>query len=237
MPCPPALCDGETMTGNAFGMVAGRVAAMGLGFVFWLLAAHAASQSDVGFAAAVIIRDDAVHPVRATGLGVGRHYAAADRIRPLAALLDVTLTMTAVGSAVVGAAFLVVAKAWLPELGQVATVPVWTAAFIALCVFGTLGVVLDQVNVGLQRGRPGDSSDRRVRHHYVGSGPRGLGGRRGDERVRARAVLGCGRRGCDLRRSAPVTRKCAAVTAAELVGRCGWSCAAAIGFGLVWNGV
>lgn len=149
---PAGILGGDTMTGNAFGMVAGRVSAMGLGFVFWLLAAHAASQSDVGFAAAVIAAMMLCTQFAQLGLGSAVITLLPTRMRSPAALLDVTLTMTVAGSAVVAVAFLVIAKAWLPELGQVATVPVWTAAFIAICVFGTLGVVLDQVNVGLQRG-------------------------------------------------------------------------------------
>ena len=149
---PASIVHGESMTGNAFGMVAGRVAAMGLGFVFWMFAAHAASQGDVGLAAAVVSAMMLCTQFAQLGLGSAVITLLPTRSGAPGALLDVTLTMTAVGSAVVGAAFLVVARAWLPELGQVATVPVWTAAFIALCVFGTLGVVLDQVNVGLRRG-------------------------------------------------------------------------------------
>ena len=218
---PTSILSGDTMTGNAFGMVAGRVSAMGLGFVFWLLAAHVGSQSHVGFAAAVISAMMLCTQFAQLGLGSAVITLLPTRVRPSGALLDVTLTMTAVGSAVVGVGFLVIAKAWLPELGQVATVPAWTAAFIALCVFGTLGVVLDQVNVGLQRGVL-------VIHRTVAFGIITLvpvlvvlvaGG--GMSAFELHAVLGRGRRGCDLRRIAPAPWKCAAAHCGGTRCRCG----------------
>jgi O-antigen/teichoic acid export membrane protein len=133
-------------------MVSGRVAAMGLGFIFWLMAAHAAPQADVGFAAAVV--SAMMLCTQFAQLGVGSAFIALlpSQRRPPAHLLDIALTLTAVGSALVATAFLLVARAWLPELGRVSAAPTWSAAFLAMCVFGTIGIVLDQVNVGLGRG-------------------------------------------------------------------------------------
>jgi O-antigen/teichoic acid export membrane protein len=140
------------MTVNAFGMVAGRVAAMGLGFVFWLLAAHAAPQADVGFAAAVV--SAMMLCTQFAQLGVGSAFISllGSDSRAPRILLDVALTLTAAGSAVVAGAFLVIARTWLPELGRVSETAGWTAMFLAMCVFGTVGIVLDQVSVGLGRG-------------------------------------------------------------------------------------
>jgi O-antigen/teichoic acid export membrane protein len=140
------------MTGNAFGMVTGRVAAMGLGFVFWLLAAHAAPQADVGFAAAVVSAMMLCTQFAQLGVGSAFISLVSREKEPAGLVLDVALTLTAAGSAAVAVAFLVITRAWLPELGRVSAVPTWTAIFLALCVFGTVGIVLDQVNVGLGRG-------------------------------------------------------------------------------------
>ncbi|SRR6266566_1372445 len=140
------------MTGNAVGMLTGRVAAMGLGFLFWLLAAHVATSRQVGFAAAVV--SAMMLCTQFAQLGVGSAFISlspAHRQRP-AVLLDVALSMTAVGSVLVGGVFLVVARAWLPELGQVTRAPTWTVAFLVMSVLGTAGIVLDQVNVALNRG-------------------------------------------------------------------------------------
>lgn len=125
---------------------------MGLGFIFWLMAAHAAPQADVGFAAAVV--SAMMLCTQFAQLGVGSAFISLlpSERRPPAHLLDIALTLTAVGSALVATAFLLVARAWLPELGRVSATPTWTAAFLAMCVFGTIGIVLDQVNVGFGRG-------------------------------------------------------------------------------------
>lgn len=148
----PGRGRSDSMTGNALGMVAGRTAAMGFGFVFWLVAAHVATAAQVGFAAAVV--SAMMLCTQFAQLGVGSAFISlspAHRHRP-GLLLDVALTMTAVGSLLVAAAFLVVARSWLPELGRVSRSPAWTLAFLAMSVAGTVGIVLDQVNVGLDRG-------------------------------------------------------------------------------------
>ena len=140
------------MTGNALGMLSGRVAAMGLGFMFWLVAAHVATPRDVGFAAAVV---SAMMLCTQFGqLGVGSAFIALSRdyARRPGVMLDIALTVTAIGSLIVAAVFLVVARTWLPELGQVARAPSWTVAFLAMSVLGTAGIVLDQINVALGRG-------------------------------------------------------------------------------------
>jgi O-antigen/teichoic acid export membrane protein len=140
------------MTGNAVGMLTGRVAAMGLGFLFWLLAAHVAPTSQVGFAAAVV--SAMMLCTQFAQLGVGSAFISLSpthREQP-GVLIDVALTLTAIGSVLVGAAFLVVARTWLPELGQVTRAPAWTVAFLLMSALGTAGIVLDQVNVALGRG-------------------------------------------------------------------------------------
>lgn len=140
------------MTGNAAGMVTGRVAAMGLGFLFWLLAAHVAPAAEIGFAAAVVSAMMLCTQFAQLGVGSAFISLSGEHRQQPGVLLDVALTLTAVGSVVVGGAFLVVARTWLPELGQVTRVPSWTLAFLAMSLLGTAGIVLDQVNVALGRG-------------------------------------------------------------------------------------
>jgi O-antigen/teichoic acid export membrane protein len=59
------------------------------------------------------------------------------------------VTLAALG---VGAVFLAVAAAFLAELGTAATQPVYAVLFLAMCVFGTVGVFLDQVSMAQHRG-------------------------------------------------------------------------------------
>jgi O-antigen/teichoic acid export membrane protein len=125
---------------------------MGLGFVFWLMAAHTASQAEVGFAAAVISAMMLCTQFAQLGVGSAFISIAPTEQRPPNVLLDVALTLTLVGSALVAAIFLLITKTFLPELGRVSDTPGWTVIFLALCVLGTAGIVLDQVNVGFGRG-------------------------------------------------------------------------------------
>jgi len=140
------------MTGNALGMITGRVAAMGLGFLFWLLAAHVAPAREVGFAAAVVSAMMLCTQFAQLGVGSAFISLSPEHRQQPGVLLDVALTVTALGSVLVAGVFLVAARAWLPELGQVTRAPSWTAAFLAMSVLGTAGIVLDQVNVALDRG-------------------------------------------------------------------------------------
>jgi O-antigen/teichoic acid export membrane protein len=140
------------MTGNGIGMLSGRVAAMALGFLFWLVAAHVAPAGQVGFAAAVV--SAMMLCTQFAQLGVGSAFISLSPVhrRQPGVLLDVALTLTAIGAVLVACAFLVVARTWLPELGQVTRAPSWTVAFLAMSVLGTAGIVLDQINVALGRG-------------------------------------------------------------------------------------
>jgi O-antigen/teichoic acid export membrane protein len=140
------------MTGNALGMLSGRVAAMGLGFMFWLVAAHVATSRDVGFAAAVVSAMMLCTQFGQLGVGSAFISLSRDHARRPGVLLDIALTVTAIGSLIVAAVFLIVARTWLPELGQVSRAPSWTVAFLVMSVLGTAGIVLDQINVALGRG-------------------------------------------------------------------------------------
>src|SRR5260370_40372391 len=45
---------GKAMTGSAVGLIIGRMASLGLGFLFWLAAARVAEPAQVGFTAALV---------------------------------------------------------------------------------------------------------------------------------------------------------------------------------------
>lgn len=140
------------MTGNAAGMVAGRVAAMGLGFLFWLVAARVAPSAQVGFAAAMVSAMMLCTQFAQLGVGSAFIKLVPEHLHRPSLLLDVSLTVTAAGSLLVAGLFLLVARTWLPELGQATREPGWVLAFLAMSVLGTAGIVLDQVNVALSRG-------------------------------------------------------------------------------------
>jgi O-antigen/teichoic acid export membrane protein len=78
------------------------------------------------------------------------HYPA-HRTGP-APLLDAGFGVVTVAALGVGAVFLVVAAAFLAELGTVATHPLYAVLFLAMSVLGTVGVFLDQVSMAQRRG-------------------------------------------------------------------------------------
>jgi glycosyltransferase involved in cell wall biosynthesis/O-antigen/teichoic acid export membrane protein len=143
---------GTAMTGNAIGLVIGRGAALGLGFLFWLVAARVAVPAQVGFTAGVV---SAMMLCTQFGqLGAGQAFI---RLYPRylkrpAPLLDTVLSMAAIGAIVVGLAFLLLARSMFSQLGHVAHDPVWAVAFLVLSVFGTAQIAFDQISMGLERG-------------------------------------------------------------------------------------
>jgi O-antigen/teichoic acid export membrane protein len=140
------------MTSNAIGLLTGRVAAMALGFLFWLMAAHVAAPTQVGFAAAVVSATMLCTQFAQLGVGSAFISLSSEHRKQPHVLLDNTLTLTGIGSVLVAGVFMVVAKAWLPQLGMVTEVPSLALAFLVMSVVGTAGIVLDQVNVALGRG-------------------------------------------------------------------------------------
>jgi O-antigen/teichoic acid export membrane protein/glycosyltransferase involved in cell wall biosynthesis len=144
---------GKAMTGNAIGLVIGRAAAMGLGFLFWLVAARVAEPAQVGFTAGVV--SAMMLCTQFAQLGAGQAFITLypRHLKKPAPLLDTVLSMAAIGAVVVGLVFLLLARTIFTRLDHVAHDPVWAVAFLALTVFGTAQIAFDQISMGLQRGR------------------------------------------------------------------------------------
>ncbi len=137
---------------NSVTLVAGKVASMGLGFLFWLLAARLYAPADVGLAAGAISAMMLCTQLALLGIGsafilrLPRH-----RDRP-APLLDSAFTMVSLTSLAAGGLFLLLASGAFQELAVVGRDPLFATAFLAACVLGTVGIVLDQVDTALRRG-------------------------------------------------------------------------------------
>jgi O-antigen/teichoic acid export membrane protein/glycosyltransferase involved in cell wall biosynthesis len=143
---------GKAMTGSAIGLVIGRGAALGLGFLFWLVAARVAAPATVGLTAGVV---SAMMLCTQFGqLGAGQAFIALypRHLKEPAPLLNTVLSMCAIGAIAVGLAFLLLAGAVFTQLGQVAHHPVWVVAFLVLSVSGTAQIAFDQISMGLERG-------------------------------------------------------------------------------------
>lgn len=141
-----------SVTWNALAVMAGKTLTMGFGFLFWLVAAHAYSRTEVGIAAAAVAAMMLCTQLAIGGVGSAVITCYAEfRGRP-AALLDTSGTVV-IGSALLAAAvFLVVAALGLRHLDAVSSDPFYALAFAAMTVFGTLAILLDQLSIALGRG-------------------------------------------------------------------------------------
>jgi O-antigen/teichoic acid export membrane protein len=143
-PLPPTL--------NSLALIAAKVAAMGLGFLFWLLAARIAKPEEVGLAAGAVSAMMLCTQIAILGLGSAViTHARAHRDR-LPVLLNSALTLVVAVSITASLVFVLIAGLALEQLDLVANSPWFTTLFVAAAVFGTIGILLDQSGVALRRG-------------------------------------------------------------------------------------
>ena len=140
------------MTSNSIALIGARITAMGLGFLFWLLAARLFPAPEVGLAAAVISAMMLCTNIALLGLGAAVISRLPHHREAPAALLNSVLSLVTVASAVAAVLFLLVAALALPELSVVAERPLYGLLFAATVVFGTLVLLLEQTSTALRRG-------------------------------------------------------------------------------------
>ncbi|HEU0114226.1 MAG TPA: oligosaccharide flippase family protein, partial [Thermomicrobiales bacterium] len=137
---------------NSIALIAGKMATMGVGFLAWLVAARLFAPADVGLAAGAVSAMMLCVQLALFGAGAAIISLYPEHQRRPAALLDTALSFVAIASLAVAVGFLLLATGAFRELGVIGTTPAYTAAFLAMCVFGALGVLLDQISTALRRG-------------------------------------------------------------------------------------
>ncbi|WP_169064044.1 lipopolysaccharide biosynthesis protein [Geodermatophilus dictyosporus] len=137
---------------NSLALIAAKVAAMGLGFLFWLVAARIASPTEVGLAAGAVSAMMLCTQFAILGFGsaVITHLKANEGRLPT--LLNSALTLVVSASGVLSLVFVGFSGLVLAQLDVVAHSPAFAALFVAAAVFGTLGILLDQTATALRRG-------------------------------------------------------------------------------------
>jgi O-antigen/teichoic acid export membrane protein len=137
---------------NGVALIAAKVITMGLGFVFWVLAARLYSPHDVGVAAGIVAAMMLCTQLALLGVGSAfiTHFPG-HKERP-AGLLDTSLAFVTVLGVVWSAGFLLLAGGAFRQLDVAATDPVLALLFVAASVFGTVGILLDQIATALRRG-------------------------------------------------------------------------------------
>ncbi len=142
----------QSMFASSVGMITGRAASMALGFLFWLLAARFAAPRSVGLAAGVIAAMMLCTQLGTLGVGsafIGLFPRYAHRT---SSLLDTAITVVALASLVAGGLFLLLASVAFAELDIVVASLPYTGLFLAMCVLGTVNILLDQVSMAVGRG-------------------------------------------------------------------------------------
>jgi glycosyltransferase involved in cell wall biosynthesis/O-antigen/teichoic acid export membrane protein len=148
---PERVLRASRLVENALGLLLSKSAAMGCGFLFWLLAAHATIPHDVGLAAGVIAAMMLCTQLGILGLGAAVITVDAEGRRPTGSVLDTAIALVVMLSLGVGFGALGV-LGQLPSFAALQS-PLLAACFVALVVLGTLNILFDHIAVSLGRGR------------------------------------------------------------------------------------
>jgi O-antigen/teichoic acid export membrane protein len=159
-PTPSAAPDAETapvgrslpMMSSSIGMITGRAASMGLGFLFWLVAARLFSASVVGLTAGATSAIMLCGQLALPGIGTALMARYPQHLGKPARLLDTTFSIAAAAGLFVGVLFLILARGAFAELGVVASRPLFALLFLTMSMLGTLGYVFDLVSMAQGRG-------------------------------------------------------------------------------------
>jgi O-antigen/teichoic acid export membrane protein len=138
---------------NSAGLIVGKFAAMGLGFLFWLVAARHAAATDVGLAAAVVAAT--LLSVQLAQLGTGQAlvllvWTTDAEHRPTLARL--AFRTVGISSVVVCGAAVAIGASTSGTLGSLARNPAGALLFLVATVAGTFGIVQDQLSMAIGQG-------------------------------------------------------------------------------------
>jgi O-antigen/teichoic acid export membrane protein len=149
---PDAQAAGLSMVRSSLGMIVGRGASMGLGFLFWLLAARLCDAAAVGLTAGATSAIMLCGQLALSGVGPAIVARYPDHRRDPSRLFNTAFTLASLAGVVVAVAFLILARGVFKELDVVAARPGFAALFLVMAVLGTLGYIFDLVSMALGRG-------------------------------------------------------------------------------------
>jgi O-antigen/teichoic acid export membrane protein len=141
-----------SMLQSSLALVAAKTANMGLGFVFWVIAARFFPPSTVGLTAAAVSAMMLCTQIGLCGLGSSFITEFSRHRHSPSNLLSTTFSLVSAASLLVGLAFLLVASAWFEHLRVIGVSPAYAALFLLMVVLGTNGILFDQISAALRRG-------------------------------------------------------------------------------------
>jgi len=137
---------------NGLTLIGSKAIPMGLGFVFWVIAARSFAPRQVGIAAGAVAAMMLCTQIAQLGFGSAfiTHYPA--RRREPAPLLNTSFTLVAALGVLWGLLFVALAGFAFHQLDIVAGSFGFVLLFVFASLFGTLGILYDQVATALRRG-------------------------------------------------------------------------------------
>jgi O-antigen/teichoic acid export membrane protein len=137
---------------NSLALITSKIISMGLGGLFWILAARIASPAEVGLAAGAVSAMMLCTQIAILGFGSAVILHLRNNRERVSALFNSALSLVALVSAALSVVFLLIARAVLAELDVVAHSFLFATLFVSAGIFGTLGILLDQSFTALGRG-------------------------------------------------------------------------------------
>ena len=134
---------------SSLGLVAAKAAQTGAGFAFWIVAARATSDREVGLTTAAVSAVMICTQLAVLGAG-SAVIVSVGRGEPPARVLDAAFAIVGVAGTVLALGYLVLQSVVAPDTAS-ASVLFWLT-FLVAAVAGTLVIVLDQALVALGRG-------------------------------------------------------------------------------------
>jgi O-antigen/teichoic acid export membrane protein len=134
---------------SSLGLIVAKGAQTASGFAFWVVAAHAASEREVGLTTAAVSAVLICAQLAVLGAG-SAVIVSVGRGEPPARVLDAAFGIVGVAGTVLALGYLVLQSAVAPDTASV-SVLFWLM-FLVAAVTGTMGTVLDQALVALGRG-------------------------------------------------------------------------------------
>jgi O-antigen/teichoic acid export membrane protein len=137
---------------NSLALIAAKFATLGLGFVFWLLAARLFERTEMGVAAAVVSAVMLCTQLALLGVGSSVITLLRDHLKDPERLIHSALAVVVVVAAAGAVVFVAFVGLAVPGLDVVAGSVGYAALFVVAVVCGAIGTLLDQTSTGLRRG-------------------------------------------------------------------------------------
>ncbi|MHA7178943.1 lipopolysaccharide biosynthesis protein [Arthrobacter sp. MDB2-24] len=134
---------------SSLGLIVGKVAQTGSGFAFWVVAAHATADREIGLTAAAVSAVMICTQLAVLGAG-SAVIVAVGRGEPPGRVLDAAFAIVGLAGTALALGYLVLQSALAPDTSS-ESVLFWLT-FLVAAVAGTVAIVLDQALVALGRG-------------------------------------------------------------------------------------